>query len=434
MKEGRDFTGIGRQAGVPGQNPQHFMSNSPWSARAVIERVQSEIAATPGVDRGGMLLLDESADVKAGEKSAGAGRQHNGRTGSIQMSQVGTFLAYANAGVGLWAWVDGELFIPERWFADEEAELRRRVGIPEGRAFRTKIELGWEMIQRARVPYEAVACDTLYGRSVWLRREMAGAGILYMAEVPASTQVYLTEPVVGVPTREPGRRGGKPTKARVLSPGRPIEVRRVAELDDTEWRRVRVRATERGQLEDQFAARPVWTTYKNDEKGQAAVGQPVREWLVMRVRGDGKRSYALSNAAPDAPLERLAWLKCQRYFVERANQDAKSEAGWDELRAQKYAAWEHHLALTVLATWFIAETKLEWARAAGRDPSLAAQFEVEVLPALSAANVREMLRAALPLPRLSPEDAASLVVEHLVNRTRSRRSRLKKRQRIDPPP
>ncbi len=178
----------------------------------------------------------------------------------------------------------------------------------------------------------------------------------------------------------------------------------------------------------------MWTTYKNDEKGQAAVGQPVREWLVMRVRGDGKRSYALSNAAPNAPLERLAWLKCQRYFVERANQDAKSEAGWDELQAQKYAAWEHHLALTVLATWFIAETKLEWARAAGRDPSLAAQFEVEVLPALSAANVREMLRAALPLPRLSPEDAASLVVEHLVNRTRSRRSRLKKRQRIDPPP
>jgi len=32
----------------------------------------------------------------------------------------------------------------------------------------------------------------------------------------------------------------------------------------------------------------------------------------------------------------LAWLKCQRYFVERAIQDAKSEVGWDELQARKY--------------------------------------------------------------------------------------------------
>ena len=36
----------------------------------------------------------------------------------------------------------------------------------------------------------------------------------------------------------------------------------------------------------------------------------------------------------------------------------------------------------------------------------------------------DLLRAALPLPVLSPLAAASLVVEHLDNRTRSRKSRL----------
>jgi hypothetical protein len=45
---------------------------------------------------------------------------------------------------------------------------------------------------------------------------------------------------------------------------------------------------------------------------------------------------------------------------------------------------------------------------------------------LSMANVREMLRATLPLKQLSPLEAANLVVKHLDNRTRSRRSRLKK--------
>jgi hypothetical protein len=33
-------------------------------------------------------------------------------------------------------------------------------------------------------------------------------------------------------------------------------------------------------------------------------------------------------------------------------------------------------------------------------------YEVEVLSQLSVGNVRELLRAALPLPQLSPEEAA----------------------------
>jgi hypothetical protein len=85
------------------------------------------------------------------------------------------------------------------------------------------------------------------------------------------------------------------------------------------------------------------------------------------------------------------------------------------------------LALTILAAWFIAETKLDWAIRFERDPDLLAQYEVEVLPALSVANVRALLRVALPLPQLSPDQAAALVVKHLVNRTRSRQSRLKNR-------
>lgn len=66
-----------------------------------------------------------------------------------------------------------------------------------------------------------------------------------------------------------------------------------------------------------------------------------------------------------------------------------------------------------------------------RDPLLGRQFEVEVLPTLSVANVRTMLRATMPLPELTPEQAVSLVVEHLVNRSRSTRSRLKSHKHQD---
>jgi len=82
--------------------------------------------------------------------------------------------------------------------------------------------------------------------------------------------------------------------------------------------------------------------------------------------------------------------------------------------------------LYALAAWFVAETRLDWMKRFAQDPALLAKYEVEVLPQLSVGNVRELLRAAMPLPQLSPQEAALLVTTHLVNRTRSRKSRLKK--------
>jgi hypothetical protein len=82
------------------------------------------------------------------------------------------------------------------------------------------------------------------------------------------------------------------------------------------------------------------------------------------------------------------------------------------------------LALTAASLWFVAQTKLAWAQAYPRDPDLARALAVEVLPALSTANVRELLKAVLPVPQLTLEQATDLVITHLVKRTRSTSSRL----------
>jgi SRSO17 transposase len=422
----RNYTNIGRATGIAGENLQHFMSNSPWPMSEVSQQVREEIKATPGLERGGVLLLDESAD-QACEKKAGAGRQYNGRLGKVDMSQVGVFLAYANLthlDRPVWTWVDGELFVQEQWFTPELADLREQVGIPPELAFETKVEKGWKMIQRVRaqgLPFEVIACDDLYGRDTWLRDKMDAAELLYMADVPCNTQVYLEKPRLGVPEPQPGRRGPKPTRLRVLNGVQPYPVRSVARRGDTAWSRVRVRPVERGELHDPFAIRRVWTL----RDGQA---EPVEEWLVIRRETNNRYNYSLSNAPADATIEYLAWLKCQRYFVERTNQDAKSEAGWDELEARKYRAWEHHLALVILAVWFAAQTKWAWALESTRDPALAHQLAVDVLPWLSMANIRLLLRAAMPLPQLTPQQAIARVVEHFINRTRSRASRLKRQK------
>ena len=427
METKRNYTNIGRTAGVAGENIQHFMSNSPWPAQAAVKQVQQEIKATPGMEQGSVLLLDESANEKAGDKSAGAGRQRNGRLGKVDMSQVGTLLAYANSthpDRPVWAWVDGELYLQKHWFTPEMAELRQQVGIPPERQFETKIEQGWKMIQRVKangLPFEAVACDDLYGRSTWLRDNLDGDGIIYMADIPRTTCVYLGKPVLGVPERAPGRPGPKPTRLQVINDVKPFKVHQVAQRADTTWQRVRVRPIERGELNDPFAVRRVWTLREGKP-------EPIEEWLVIRHEAKNRYNYSLSNAPADTSLEYLVWLKCQRYFVERTNQDAKSEAGWDELEARKYRGWVHHLALVILAVWFAAQTKWEWAQRYARDPALAQQLAVDVLPPLSMANIRLLLRAAMPLPQPAPEEAVRLVAEHFVNRTRSRASRLRRQR------
>lgn len=418
MTSERNFSNIARTAGISPQNVQHFMSNSPWETQEVLWQMREEIRQTPEFASGGALILDESADKKVSEKTAGAGRQHNGRLGKIEMSQVGTFLAYANDGV--WTWIDGELFLPQHWFSKEMSKQRRRLDVPSDRRFATKIELGWHMIERVAnegLRFEWVCCDTLYGRSYWLRRKLATAELVYMADVPVDTKVYLTKPVVGLPAKDPEKKGRAFTRPRVLSSDQPIEARQLAADSSTVWTRIRVRASERGEIRDEFSARLIWTTYDSE--------QPVQEWLVMRREPDGSIHYALSNAPVDISLEHLAWGKCQRFFIEVANREAKTDAGWDELRAQKYPAWEHHLALSCLATWFIAQTKLDWRRQHPRDPELGKELGVDQLPPLSMANVRELLRAVMPLPQLTVEGATDLVVEHLINRARSRKSRLK---------
>ena len=416
MTTERNFANIARRvvdSADDGQALQQFMSNSPWSAQRVMAQVQAELAATPAFQTGGVLILDESADEKAGIHSAGAGRQYNGRLGKIELSQVGTFLTFAKG--ALWTWIDGELFLPKHWFTPTMARERQRVGLPPGRVFATKIELGWQMIQRviARgVPVEVLLCDDLYGRSGWLRHQLDSAHICYMADVPADTQVYLTRPVLGVPV---GRRGRPATRVKVINGAKPVAVREVAQRTETIFRRWQVRATERGVLDEYFALREVWTL---------RAGAVAQEWLVMRKEELGT-SYAVSNApATTSPAQLVDW-KCRRFGIECSNQDAKSDLGWGDFRAQKFAAWEHHLALTVLASWFIAQTKVEWTEQYGRDGTLAAELEVPTLPALSVANVRELLQAVLPLQQLSPEQARRLVVKHLVERARSTRSRRK---------
>ena len=227
---------------------------------------------------------------------------------------------------------------------------------------------------------------------------------------------------MGVP--EPrGTRGRPRTRLHVLSRQRPHAVRALARHPQTVWQQVMGRSTARGRLAEACAVRRVWSV--------AAGHRPRVEWVVRRRAAAGDCSSTLLNASEDAPPARLIAWSCRRYFIERTCEEAKTESGWDACQAQKYRAGEPHFALTAASLWFVAQTKLAWAQAYPRDPELARALAVEVVPALSTANVRALLQAVLPVPQLTIKQATELVITHLVNRARSTSSRLKSQMKPD---
>ena len=400
LEDQRNFANIERrlEPGRDGQQLQQFMSDSPWSARSVYQRIQDDIKEDQRFQHGGVLIVDETAEAKAGECSVGAGRQYNGRLGKVDLCQVATCLSFVHPASGVWTLVDDELFLPEHWFSSAYAELRDELGVPAQRIFQTKPQLALAMIQRAAhrgLPFERVAADDLYGRN---RAFRAGLGQLpYALQVPLDTPVCLS------------------SRARSRFP-----VMNVALWHKTPWQRLEVGPVERGHLCAEFVGLRIWTPDRD--------GQLEELWLVMRRDPEGKLTFTLLNDPADTDLDTLVRASSQRHFVERVIEDGKFELGWDDFCARKYLAWEHHVALTAAALWFIAQVKLGWKESYQRDPRLKKIFQLEVLPALSMANVRDLLQAALPLPRLGPAQARTLVAKHLVNRARSTSSRLKKQR------
>jgi SRSO17 transposase len=69
--------------------------------------------------------------------------------------------------------------------------------------------------------------------------------------------------------------------------------------------------------------------------------------------------YCLSNAPFETPLQRLAQVQVQRFFIEYSFREAKSECGMADYQVRRWDAWHHHMALVMLATLFLVKQKMQ---------------------------------------------------------------------------
>jgi SRSO17 transposase len=352
---------------------QHFLTNSPWDTRAVLSQVAHDVDTLFGNSPDTCLIIDESGNPKKGEQSVGVARQWCGNLGKIENCQVGVYAALACGHET--TLIDTQLYLPKSW--TDDPDRCRQAGVPEEYIVQeSKAQIALETVRRQKsegIRFNWVGMDAGYGKEPWLLREL-DKDVIFVADVHKDQHIYLEDPKPIVP--EPSsNKGAKPT--RLVAQSEDIRVDQwVGEQPRDDWHRVIVREGTKGMLEVEILQRLVWV-WDGEEKDAHC-------WhLIVRREIDSpdEIKYSLSNAPAETSLHRLAFMQAQRFWVERALQDGKSESGLDHYQVRLWQGWYHHMALVMMAMLFMLEMR---------------RYHKEDYPLLSCSDIEVLLAHFLP--------------------------------------
>lgn len=380
--------------GAKFENLQYFLSESPWECAPLWKWIGLRAADLLGGGADNMLLIDESCFTKKGVKSAGVARQYNGRLGKVDNCQVGVFSALSHGDRAVLT--GARLYLPEGWTKDSDRCEEAAIPVAD-RSFRTKPQLAWELIEQAEadaVPFGWVGIDAGYGRDQSFLLKISGMGKKFVADVDHDQLVWTTEPQAMQRPTNIGADGAVGVDS-LWKEGRSRSVRYT------------LRDGENGKVEVRFWSRRVWIWPQTSEI-------PMAVWLCVTERTDGTVKYSLSNADESMEWKELAKRQGQRYFIERAFEDGKSELGMGQYQARRWLAWNHHMVLVGVAMVFaLGERKLH------RDD----------VPMLSVGDIVELIAWYFSKDRSSAEVEESIRVRHR-RRTLAMKSKQRRKPRI----
>lgn len=352
---------------------QHFISESPWDARACMDKVARDTSALLSCYGSVALLLDESAHPKKGRHSVGVARQYCGTTGKVDNCQVAVYAALS-AG-GYYGLIDTALYLPREW-TDNKDRMNKAGVPPQHQHYKTKVELAVELVRHQRklgTRFDYVAADTLYGNSYAFQQQLDALKVVFVAGVHHDQLVYLQPPLLAIPPKTPGAAGPPYTGYR--TDDTPLKADALIEgLSEGQWEDICLRQTAGGDLCCRGYVQQVYIWDRQSSGSEARL-------LIVRLRelpdGQKEYKYALSNASKEQySTAQLIRMLSQRYFVERCFQDSKQEAGMSQYQVRGWRAWCHHMALVMMALYFVLSEKILFK---------------DTLPLLSAYDVREIM-------------------------------------------
>ena len=355
---------------------QYFVGQSAWETEPVIAIHQRLLGEDLG-EEDGVMLIDESSVVKPGGESVGVAAQYCGSVGKIANGQVGVYLGYASRkGYSL---IEGQLFMPDKWFEKEYAERRKACGVPENLAFKTKPEIGLELLEnaekRGHLSFSWVAADALYGSAPAFRDGVAAIGKWYFTAIKEDTPIWCRPPKVHLPSWK--GHGRHPSHLHLSDPRKPpLQVKQlVKKISKADWHRAIIKEGSPGPLVCEF-------TFLRVTESRGNLPGP-ELWLIIRRNLDDPTEiqYFFSNAPISTPLNEFVRISGMRWPIETMFEEAKGEVGFDHYEMRSWQGWQHPMLLVSLAHHFLVRLRIRFQQQA---------------PVLTIYQVRMLLSSVLP--------------------------------------
>jgi SRSO17 transposase len=338
---------------------QQFIGTAPWDHRPLVKVLVGEVVARLG-EPDGVLAFDPSSYPKRGTQSVGVKRQWCGHRGKIDNCQVGVYMGYVSRRDH--ALLDFRLFLPKEWAWDKAR--RQRCHVPEDVVYRTRQEQCLEMLDLwgAQVPHGWVVGDDELGRHTWFRHQLRERGERYILGVPCTTTLRDLE--APLPLYQGRGRRPKP-------PWQSVTAWRTA-LAPEVWTQLTVQDGEKGPVEIEMVKRRVQTRLAHKRTGP-------QEWLVITrcpladedtLEAQASQDttdqdtcyryhyYLTPTQTPESVREEPSLAELARVIkagvcIEASFKRGKGEVGMDAYQVRTWQGWHHHMALTLIAVWFL---------------------------------------------------------------------------------
>jgi SRSO17 transposase len=338
---------------------QDFIGTMPWEHRPLVAVLVGQVAERLG-EPDGIIAFDPSSCPKRGTHSVGVKRQWCGHRGKVDNCQVGVFMGYVSHHDHVL--LDFRLSLPEDWARDEQR--RQECHVPLEIRYQTRQEQCLEMLDAwgDQVPHGWVTGDDELGRHTQFRHQLRERGERYVLGVPCTTTMRDLE----APLPEYAGRGRRPK-----APWQSVTEWRQS-LPGNAWTHLTVRDGEKGPVEIELVRCRVQTRLERKRTGPA-------EWLVVtrrpltddralepRASRDAtdqderyRYHYYLSPTCvsggelKEPSLAALARVIKAGACIEASFKRGKGEVGMDEYQVRTWQGWHHHIALSLMALWFL---------------------------------------------------------------------------------
>ncbi|WP_239405189.1 IS701 family transposase, partial [Frankia sp. Cj3] len=298
---------------------QHFLSKAVMDDNGLRADLRDYVTETLGHPEG-VLVIDETGDLKKGTATIGVQRQYTGTAGRIENAQVAVYLTYASP-IGH-ALIDNALYMPKSWMDDPAR--RAAAGAPEDLTFATKPELAQGMIERALdagTQAHWVTGDEVYGANPGLRAAIARRGTGYVLAVAKSETVA--------------------TKA---GPKKAIDI--AVTLPDHAWNRISAGHGAKGERLYDWA---IIEVTDGDLQGRHYL-------MIRRSIGDGEYAFYRTQSPTRIPLRTFVRVAGIRWSVEDDFQSCKELTALDEHQVRRWTPWHRWTLIAMLAYAFLAVT------------------------------------------------------------------------------